>query len=190
MSSVFDNISDLIAIVDLEGRRLYNSPSYRYMLEDPEELQGTDSFMDIHPEDREKVRQAFHEVVRSGKGKLLEYRLMGIGGNVSFIESQSNLLKDAAEEPRGVVIISRDITARKRAEESLLALVGATAKSGDDSSRGSYIISRAIWGSASPLYRNASMQAAIACAPSRTGLMDGRSLRSSMMWQAPPANRC
>jgi len=132
MSSVFDNISDLIAIVDLEGRRLYNSPSYRYLLEEPEELWGTDSFMDIHPEDREKVRQAFHEVVRTGKGKLLEYRLMGIGGNVSFIESQSNLLKDAAEEPRGVVIVSRDITARKRAEESLLALVAATAKSGDD----------------------------------------------------------
>jgi PAS domain S-box-containing protein len=132
MSSVFDNISDLIAIVDLEGRRLYNSPSYRYLLEEPEELKGTDSFMDIHPEDREKVRSAFHDVVRTGKGKQLEYRLMGIDGEVRFIESRSDLLKNEAEVPAGVVIVSRDITARKRAEESLIALVASTSKSGDE----------------------------------------------------------
>ncbi len=82
LSSALESISDLIAIVDLEGRRLYNSPSYRLLLEDPEELRGTDSFMDIHPEDREKVRRAFHEVVRTGNGKHLEYRLMGIDGEV------------------------------------------------------------------------------------------------------------
>ncbi len=132
LSSVFENISDLIAIVDLEGRRLYNSPSYRLLLEDPEELLGTDSFMDIHPEDREKVRRAFHEVVSSGNGKHLDYRLMGIDGKVCFIESQSNLLKDEAGRPAGVVIVSRDISQRKRAEESLLALVTATATSGED----------------------------------------------------------
>ena len=132
LSSVLDNISDLIAIVDLEGRRLYNSPSYRYLLEEPEELKGTDSFMDIHPEDREKVRRAFHEVVRTGKGKQLEYRLMGIDGEVRFIESRSDLLKNEGEVPAGVVIVSRDVTARKRAEESLMALVAATARSGDE----------------------------------------------------------
>lgn len=132
LSQVFEHMSDLIAIVDLEGRRLYNTPSYRNLLEDPEELRGTDSFMDIHPEDREKVRRAFHECVRTGNGKHLEYRLMGIDGEVRFIESQSNLLKDDQGKPTGVVIMSRDITARRKAEESLLALVAATAKSGAD----------------------------------------------------------
>jgi PAS domain S-box-containing protein len=132
ISSVFESIGDLVAIVDLEGRRLYNSPSYRYLLEDPEELRGTDSFMDIHPEDREKVKRAFHEVIRTGHGKQLEYRLMGIDGELRFIESRSNLLKDQEGKPTGVVIVSRDITARKRADESLVALITSTAKSGND----------------------------------------------------------
>jgi PAS domain S-box-containing protein len=132
LSSVFESISDLIAIVDLEGRRLYNSPSYQYLLEDPEELRGTDSFMDIHPEDREKVRRAFHDVIRTGNGQHLEYRLMGIDGEVRFIESQSNLLKDGEAKPTGVVIVSRDVTAKRRGEESLLALIAATAKSGEE----------------------------------------------------------
>jgi PAS domain S-box-containing protein len=129
LSHVFQNISDLVAIVDLEGRRVYNSPSYRYLLEDPDELRGTDSFMDIHPEDRDKVRHAFHELVRSGIGQHLDYRLMDIDGAVRFIESQSNLLKDEEGKLLGVVIVSRDITTRKRAEDSLLSLITATARS-------------------------------------------------------------
>jgi PAS domain S-box-containing protein len=132
LSSAFESIDDFIAIVDLEGRRQYNSPSYEQLLEDPEDLRGTDSFMDIHPDDRERVRRAFHEVVRTGNGKHLEYRLMAIDGEVRYLESQSNLLKDASDRPAGVVIVSRDITGRKKAEESLLALVSATAKSGEE----------------------------------------------------------
>ncbi|MBP1649146.1 MAG: hypothetical protein H6Q30_2591, partial [Bacteroidetes bacterium] len=41
LSSALESMVDLIAIVDLEGRRLYNSPSYKLLLEDPEELRGT-----------------------------------------------------------------------------------------------------------------------------------------------------
>ena len=132
LSSVFESISDLVAIVDLEGVRLYNSPSYRDLLEDPDELRGTDSFMDVHPEDRDMVRRAFHEVVRTGKGQRLDYRLMGIKGDVRFIESQSNLVKDNEGKPTGIVIVSRDITDHKRAEESLQALITATARSNED----------------------------------------------------------
>jgi hypothetical protein len=50
---------------------------------------------------------------------------------VRFIESQSNLLRDEEGKPAGVVIVSRDITSRRRAEESLLALITATVRSGE-----------------------------------------------------------
>src|SRR5262245_47329903 len=45
---ITDNVSDLVALVDLNGRRLYNSPSYAPILGDPENLRGSDSFMEIH----------------------------------------------------------------------------------------------------------------------------------------------
>lgn len=131
LSSVFKSITDLVAIVDLEGRRLYNSPSYRDVLEEPEELLGTNSFMDVHPEDRELVKRAFHEALRTGKGQRIEYRLMGGNGEVRYIESQSNLLRDEHARLTGLVIVSREITARKRAEESLMALIKATARSNE-----------------------------------------------------------
>ena len=40
---VLDNMSDLVATLDTEGRRLYNSPSYAALFGD-RELEGTDSF--------------------------------------------------------------------------------------------------------------------------------------------------
>ena len=47
-----------IKVLDLEGRRLYNSPSYRDILGDPEKLRGSLSFTEIHPDDRERTLQA------------------------------------------------------------------------------------------------------------------------------------
>ena len=54
---ITENVSDMIAILDLDGKRLYNSKSYKNILGDPEKLRGTDSFKEIHPDDREKVKK-------------------------------------------------------------------------------------------------------------------------------------
>ena len=53
-----ENAADMIAVVDVNGRRLYNSPSYEKVLGySPEELERTDSFEQIHPEDRQLVQR-------------------------------------------------------------------------------------------------------------------------------------
>lgn len=46
---IAENIDDMIAVLDPEGKRIYNSPSYKPILGNPESLQGTDSFAEIHP---------------------------------------------------------------------------------------------------------------------------------------------
>ena len=52
-----ENAADMIAVVDVNGRRLYNSPSYEKVLGySTEELERTDSFEQIHPDDRELVQ--------------------------------------------------------------------------------------------------------------------------------------
>ena len=54
LGMVLDHMSDLVAMLDTDGRRLYNSPAYKGLFGD-RDLIGSDSFHDIHPEDRERV---------------------------------------------------------------------------------------------------------------------------------------
>ncbi len=50
------NAADMIALVDGDGRRLYNSPAYLKVLGySPEDLRATSSIDQIHPDDRQRV---------------------------------------------------------------------------------------------------------------------------------------
>src|SRR5690349_10087527 len=52
---VAENAADMIALVDVKGRRLYNSPAYEKVLGySAEELANTTAFEQIHPDDRYK----------------------------------------------------------------------------------------------------------------------------------------
>ena len=59
---IAENSEDFIAVLDLEGKRLYNNLSYAKLFGDTESLEGTDSFADIHPDDRERIRKIFNAV--------------------------------------------------------------------------------------------------------------------------------
>jgi PAS domain S-box-containing protein len=114
---ISDNVEDLIAIIDPEGRRIYNSRSYSKTLGDPESLKDTDSFAEIHPDDREKIRHIFEETVRTGTGSRSEYRFVSKDGRIRFIESQGSVIRDTSGAVSSVLVVSRDVTDRKRAEE-------------------------------------------------------------------------
>ena len=112
---VLDNMSDLVAMLDTEGRRLYNSPSYNAVFGD-KDLKGTDSFREIHPEDRERVQRVFRDTVERGVAQ--QEAVLGDGG-IRYIESQGDVIKDAAGKVVQVIVVARDITARKHAELAL-----------------------------------------------------------------------
>src|SRR5206468_6547148 len=73
---ISENVTDLIAVVNLQGKRVYSSPSYRALLGDPEKLFGTDAFQEIHPEDRERIRRVFRETIATGVGQRAEFRFL------------------------------------------------------------------------------------------------------------------
>jgi len=118
LSLVLDHMSDLVAMLDVDGKRLYNSPSYAKLFGNAE-LEGTDSFRDIHPEDRERVRRVFRETVTSGVGQRMNYRFLLADGKVRHIESQGDVIKDADGKVSRVVVVARDITERKEFEQAL-----------------------------------------------------------------------
>lgn len=117
---ITEGIGDLIALVNTEGKRLYNSPSYRQIL-GKIPLVGSDSFEEIHPDDRARMRALFAETVRGGNGQLAHYRLLLDDGSVRHIESDSSVIKDSHGVPTKVIIVSRDVTERKLAEDALAA---------------------------------------------------------------------
>jgi diguanylate cyclase (GGDEF)-like protein/PAS domain S-box-containing protein len=116
---IAENIDDFVAVLDLKGRRLYNSPSYARLFGDPELLKGTDSFAEIHPDDREHVRRAFMETVQTGIGLRIEYRFALPDGSIRYMESCGGLIRNSQGQASRVVVVSRDITERIKAEDQI-----------------------------------------------------------------------
>ena len=113
-----ENAMELIALVDMTGRRLYNSPSYTKVLGySPEELQGTWSFEQTHPEDREKILVAARETKATGVGKFVEYRMRHKDGSWRTLESHAGVIRNTKGEIENILIVARDVTDRKRAEK-------------------------------------------------------------------------
>ena len=117
---ITENAADMIAVIDRNGQRLYNSPAYQKVLGyDPEELAATSSMDQIHPEDRARVLEAAEKARNTGRGERLEYRIRHKDGSWRFIESTASAIRSPEGETEGLVIVNRDITQRKRAEEQL-----------------------------------------------------------------------
>jgi len=115
---ITENAADMIAVVDDNGHRLYNSPSYQRILGYSfEELQATPSLEQIHPEDQAVVQEAAAEARQTGVGRRIEYRMRHRDGTWRTLESTASAIVNGRGELRRFVIVNRDITARKRLEE-------------------------------------------------------------------------
>jgi PAS domain S-box-containing protein len=116
---ITENVADLIAVIDLDGRRVYNNPAYRAVLGDPEALRGTDAFADVHPDDLDRLLDTFDETVRTGVGWRTDHRFIALDGSIRYVESRGNVLRHADGRVANVLVVSRDVTERRAAESKL-----------------------------------------------------------------------
>src|SRR5829696_1786611 len=119
------NATDIITILDAEGRVCYGSPAVQRVLGyAPEDLIGTDPFALfalIHPDDVAAVRGFFEEALRRpGVNIPAEFRFRDKAGSWRWLEvTGTNLLADPSVA--GIVVNSRDVTERRSAAEALRA---------------------------------------------------------------------
>ena len=73
----------------------------------------------IHPEDRERVRQAFNRAVDTETDYEAEYRILVSDGSIKHIHAMGHPVFDASGTVTEYVGTVMDITERKRAEEEL-----------------------------------------------------------------------
>ena len=116
---ITENAEDLITVVDRHGRRHYNSPGYNKLGFSREDLETGPVPEQVHPDDREALIAARTETFDSGVGPRVEYRLRLKDGEWRTYESTRSPVRNHRGEIEKVVIVSRDISERKQAEELL-----------------------------------------------------------------------
>jgi PAS domain S-box-containing protein len=118
--SLVQNGSDIITLIDAEGTVLYQSPSVERVLGyAPEDWVGGEAFRYVHPDDLERVRSVFDEITkRPGASGPIEVRILHADGSWCHVEGVANNLLDDPTV-KGIVVNSRDVSERKRAEEKL-----------------------------------------------------------------------
>jgi PAS domain S-box-containing protein len=114
LRSIMENVADLIAVIDARGYRIYNSPSYQRVLGySSAELQGTWAYDKIHPDDQSQVVRAAEETLKTGVGKVLEYRMQHKDGTWRILQSSGSVMRDAQGNVQNIVIVAHDISDRK-----------------------------------------------------------------------------
>src|SRR5580692_7674291 len=119
-SYLIQNLSDVITVVAVDGTMLYHSPSVeRICGYRPSELLGKSLLDFIHPEDLASVRAVLQRLILDGGTAVPpDFRFQRKDGSWVWLEAfANNLQNDAAVG--GVVVTSRDVSARRALEEQV-----------------------------------------------------------------------
>jgi PAS domain S-box-containing protein len=73
----------------------------------------------LHPEDRQKMIQAVADAANGVQPYNVEYRIIRPSGEVRFVHSRGDVVKDESGRPRRMFGTVQDITERRRSEEAL-----------------------------------------------------------------------
>jgi len=114
------NISDVIAILDRDGKIKYKSPNIENWFGwHPQDLVDTDGWETVHPDDLERIQDEFFNLLKKDNAiTKVEYRYKCKDGNYKPIELTAvNLTTNPAIN--GVLSNYHDITDRKKAEEEI-----------------------------------------------------------------------
>lgn len=118
--SLTEKSSDMTTVLRADGTIVYLSPSVERILGyDPAEMLGRNIFDLIHPEDVGRVKDMVQAAIgKPGAVLVMDYRFRHQEGPWRHLESVGrNLLIDPVVG--GIVVNSRDVTSRKRAEREL-----------------------------------------------------------------------
>ncbi|MFD1732883.1 PAS domain S-box protein [Deinococcus malanensis] len=121
--ALVQNSSDVITIANRGGFLTYVSPSMEPILRhQADEVIGHNVLSYMHPDEHEQIREAFTQVVIGGPGTSVRRtsRFRRGDGEYIWLEwAATNRYHDPSV--RGIVMNSRDVTERQKAEEALQA---------------------------------------------------------------------
>ncbi len=120
-SYLFRNATDIITVIDRDGRMSYTSPSAERVLGfDLTSLTGATIWQILHPDDHGVMRTTLQNLLASSSdGEPFVLRVQTHDGHWRHLEFVAvNLLREPAVD--GIVLTARDVTERHRAAEALV----------------------------------------------------------------------
>jgi PAS domain S-box-containing protein len=119
--AIFESTAMGSRLTDLQGRVIESNRSYRELLGyDLDDLAAATQAGLAHPEDRERDRQLFQEMVAGHRESYqLEKRFLRHDGTHVWGHLTSSLIRDADGKPEFTIGMVQDMTRRKELEEEL-----------------------------------------------------------------------
>ncbi|MCD6147137.1 MAG: PAS domain S-box protein [Thermoplasmata archaeon] len=119
-----ETLPDAVTMTDLEGNIIYASEKTLEIhgFENEGELMGKSSLDLIVPEERERAINNIKKTLERGYVKDVEYALLRKDGSTFIGSLSASVIRGADGNPEAFIGITRDITARKKAEQEIMHL--------------------------------------------------------------------
>lgn len=117
-----DNVNDMLSMVKPDGTILYVSPSHERALGYPPDYYNRHTLLEhLHPDDAAGAFAWLRDVYtgKSISPQTFIYRYRHADGDYRWLEAGATVIRDQAGAVDRVIIVTRDITARKAAEAEL-----------------------------------------------------------------------
>jgi PAS domain S-box-containing protein len=124
LRSIFNASPSAISVIDLNGSILDCNPATLKIhgLTSKEEVTGKSAFDLVAPGERQRAMEVFKETIEKGFNERFEFLFLKKDGLVVPVEASAGVIHDSLGNLQSIVVISQDITERKRAEEVRIRL--------------------------------------------------------------------
>ena len=125
--------ADAITFTDLEGNLIFCNEQAATMLgyAHSRDLEGKNLYDLVTAEDQARARADAHRILKTGRIRNVVYAIMRRDGSTVPAEITASLACDAANRPKALIMIVRDITERRRTEEAMSKLSRAVEQAAD-----------------------------------------------------------
>ncbi|MFY8005522.1 MAG: PAS domain S-box protein, partial [Chitinophagaceae bacterium] len=120
--SIINTSPDVISVCNLQGEVTAVSEKgiEKWGYNSIDEILGKSIFTFVHPSSREKAMYLVNELVHGNITGPSDYLMLRKDGSTFFAEANGEMIKDINGNPKEMVFVTRDITERKKAEETII----------------------------------------------------------------------
>jgi len=120
LCQITENMQDMLLLTDTNLICTYASASHKWILGyGPSEMIGKSVYDFVHPDDLAKAMNAAEKAFKDTSGGTMEVRVRRADGSYILSEGIGKILTDENGQITGTMFTSRDITERRRIEQTL-----------------------------------------------------------------------
>ena len=118
-----DNVKDAFFLIDARTQKmLYVNPAFHRIWNRPVPKNVARWFDHFHPDDRDRIAEAFQRGMSTGIPATVTFRLLWPDGSVRWVEASGAMIRDGRGRPLRAAGVIRDVTDQRRLEAEILKI--------------------------------------------------------------------